>query len=423
MRQTRERPAESRAWSYIAGEKGRNRVRVYERAGFGIWIDYRDSDGKRVRHPLNLDDRDRAKLKADEVAAGFRRSELRPRAVTLRSLFDIYEREKTPQKGATSRKHDARTLPLLLKAFGPNRSPCSLNVRDWDAYIRRRRSGELAAAGREGIPVRTRVLEQDCNLIRAVLNWAVRAGDGHGGYLADRNPFAGLTVPREDCPKRAVLSLEQFALVRAAAKRHSDRLECFVVLAWFTGHRAGSIRQLRWSDVDADGGRIHWRGENDKIDYDHWNPLHADALVILRRERALGASGDDWIFPAARDKSRPLSGDATFNLWKRLATAAGIPKGERYGWHSCRRAFANTLRDVPLRDLKDLGGWKTERTVVSIYQQPSESAQRAALSSLAAPAGPATGTTNGHSPRAGRRRTKPRRARNARRGLGLAQKG
>jgi hypothetical protein len=33
------------------------------------------------------------------------------------------------------------------------------------------------------------------------------------------------------------------------------------------------------------------------------------------------------------------------------------------------------LRHASLRDVKDLDGWKTEQTVVSVYQQPSESAQ------------------------------------------------
>ena len=36
----------------------------------------------------------------------------------------------------------------------------------------------------------------------------------------------------------------------------------------------------------------------------------------------------------------------------------------------------------PLRDLKDLGGWKTEKTVVSVSQQPSQDAQRRGLEAL-----------------------------------------
>ncbi|HCU11845.1 MAG TPA: hypothetical protein DGB72_06955 [Gemmatimonadetes bacterium] len=51
--------------------------------------------------------------------------------------------------------------------------------------------------------------------------------------------------------------------------------------------------------------------------------------------------------------------DTVQKLWRTLLTAASIPRGERYSWHSFRRAFANALRDVPPRELKDLGGWKS----------------------------------------------------------------
>ncbi len=143
---TRRRAASGRPWSYIAGEKGKNRVRVYERASFGLWIDYRDVDGKRVRQPLRHDDRERAKLKAEEVAAKFRRHGAAPTAMTLRTLFDIYEREVTPHKAESTQAHDRRTLPLFLKAFGANRLPETLNRRDWDSYIARRRSGKFPRA-------------------------------------------------------------------------------------------------------------------------------------------------------------------------------------------------------------------------------------------------------------------------------------
>ena len=381
-RQNRERPATGDAWSYLAGEKGRNRVRVYDRDDRdGIWIDYRDEHGTRVRQPLGYADRDRAKLAADDVAAKFGRQESAPpAAIDLRTLFDNYLKDVTPQKSKTAQAHDRRTLPLFVTAVGAKRRPASLNRRDWDSYIQRRRRGELAVPDREGKPVRARVLEQDCNLLNAVLNWAVRAGDGAGGYLLERNPLTGLSVPREESPKRAVLTRSQYDAVRTVAGTTSAQLECFVVVAWFTGHRSKSIRLLRWSDVDLDAGRIHWRGENDKIQHDHWNPLHAEAITALKAlQKQVGAIGDAWVFPSARKPVLPWSEHAVVNVWKRLAERANIPVKERYGWHSFRRAFANTLRDVALRDLKDLGGWKTTRTLVEVYQQPDEDAQRRGL--------------------------------------------
>lgn len=84
--------------------------------------------------------------------------------------------------------------------------------------------------------------------------------------------------------------------------------------------------------------------------------------------------------------------DAT-DLWGTIATRGEIPKGERFGWHSFRRAFANQLRDVPLKELQTLGGWKSERTVVQVYLQPDEGAQRRALAHLGGAT--ATGSSNG----------------------------
>ena len=77
-----------------------------------------------------------------------------------------------------------------------------------------------------------------------------------------------------------------------------------------------------------------------------------------------------------------MTRDMAALLWRKIADAAGIQEGSRIGMHSFRRAFANRLRDVPLRELKDLGGWKTEQTVIGTYLQPDQEAQRNALERL-----------------------------------------
>lgn len=375
------RAKKTKAWSYSAGARGENRVRVYQRPGQGLWIDFRDEQGKRCRHPLDLPDREAAKAHADTVAAKFRREAKRqPRELTLAALVEKYQEEVTPQKSAIVQAHDRRAFALFLAFYGPNRKPETLSRRDLDAFVTARRSGALRPAGGTKRPVRDRAIEQNLQLLNALLNWGAQAGDGRGGYLLERNPLKGLPVPREASPQRALLTPAQYAAVRREGAAMSPRLECLVVLAWLTGHRMNSIRQLRWSDVDLDGARIHWRGETDKIGLDHWNPLSTEAVAILRRERSRApAIGDAWIFTAARDASQPLSRDAAANLWKRIAERAALPTGERYGWHSCRRAFANRHRKVALRDLQDLGGWRSAQTVLSVYLRPDEAAQREAL--------------------------------------------
>ena len=57
------------AWSYHAGEKGRNRVRVFAHPKTGtIFLEVKDGGAKR-RVALGHRDRDAAKAKADQVAA------------------------------------------------------------------------------------------------------------------------------------------------------------------------------------------------------------------------------------------------------------------------------------------------------------------------------------------------------------------
>jgi integrase len=372
-------------WNYKAGERGRNRVRAYvDRKSGNIFLEfYEYAPGeapKRKSIATGHQDRERAKRQADGLAAELGKGHREPTEVTnLRTLFDSYERLKTPGKSRSARCHDRRTLPLFVKAFGAHRRAETLNQRDWDGYVQRRRRGELAAPGREGMTVRQRVLEQDLRLLLAVLNWAERS------QLITKNPLRGFAIPREESPRRAVLTPEQFAEVRRAATSIGTSAELFVVLAWYTGHRAASIRQVRWSDVDLERERVHWRGETDKVGYDHWNPLHPECVVVLRRAKVLAevtSSDSGYIFQSERDASLPMPRPTCCKLWKTLAQAVGIPKGEGYGWHSFRRAFANRLRNVSLRDLKDLGGWKTEKTVVAVYQGPSEDAQREALKVL-----------------------------------------
>lgn len=395
------RQKEQDAWSYRAGAKGENRVRVYERSSADrkttIWIDYRDEAGVRRKAPLHLTDREQAKLRADEVAAQFRREGARrPAELTLAGLIEMYERKVTPTKSAGVQKYDRRTFALFLRFFGRDRRPQTLSRRDRDAFIRARRTGQLRPPKAKPGPVGGQVLEHDTKLLSAVMNWGTLAGDGRGGFLLERNPFKGLATPKEDSPQRALLTAAQYADVRSAAAAISPRAECFVVLAWETGHRSASIRQLRWSDVDLENARIHFRGDVDKIGLDHWNPLHGEAVTMLKRERArTPAIGDAWIFPATRDARKPLPRDTSQRLWQRIAKAANLPEKERYGWHSLRRAFANRYRRAPLRDLQDLGGWKSSATLMKVYLRTDEDAQREVLEGpKSGQEVPRTGTTS-----------------------------
>lgn len=385
MRQSNKVRKSGRQFSYSAGEWGETRVRVFARAGSPqLYIDYSDSEGRRRRESMGHSDHDLAKQQADEIALRLRRREApRPAEITLGKLLFEYQKEVTPRLSTGRQKYHRRGLEVLQRGFGESTKVLSLSVRELNRFVADRRSGKLSPLGKPApAVVRDRTIQQDIQLLFAAINWGMRASDGRGGVLVERNPLKGLPVPREESPRRPVLTDTQFEAVRAAAATISPAAECLAVLAWETGHRVSSIRQLRWSDVDVAGERIRWRGENDKIANDHTTPLTAAAVEALKRfQESAKAIGEAWIFPSPRNASQCLSTDAVKNLWVRIAERAALPKGQRYGWHSCRRAFASSRRHVPLRDLQDLGGWKTAETVLRCYVQPDEEAQRLALSS------------------------------------------
>ena len=398
MPKSRSGSAAHRMRSYIAGEKGRNRVRLFTwpSQGTALWVDFQEA-GRRRKQCLGHADWDRAKRQADEIAARLGQGETLPqparvKVLTCAKLFDMYEREVTEHKNsASARGHDRRTLKLFRRAFGEERDITTLNVRDWDSYIRRRRSGELAPPPRrknakvKPQPVRLRVIEQDLKLLLAVLNWAERARADGSGYLLDRNPLRGLKVPKDPSTRRPMFTPAQVAALQRAADEHSGLAKMLVMLCYYTGHRGGAIRQLRWSDIHIEAGTIRWRGEIDKIGNDHTTPMHKDLAAYLKAERKrVKAIGDVWVCPHPYDAEKPMSREyAVKKLWPALRSAAGIPAGEHYGWHSFRRTWTNQLRAVPLKELQTLGGWKSTQTIVQVYLQADEGAQRAALAHLA----------------------------------------
>ena len=86
---------------------------------------------------------------------------------------------------------------------------------------------------------------------------------------------------------------------------------------------------------------------------------------------------------APKDECDPIERDTLNKWWQPFARATELPKGDHYEWRSCRRGFANRLHRVrvALKDLQGLGGWKTAATLVEVYLQADQEAQRRALQS------------------------------------------
>ena len=369
--------------TYSAGEWGRNRVRVFPDPKTGLLqIEWR-KNGCRLTRSLKHRDWARAKLQADEVAAGLAApgvngsAEAEPEPLTLGVLFDIYGEEVTPTKAERSRRYDRAVMKMFLKFFGRDRRPATLSQRDWDRFIRERRSGKVGPSGR---PVSDRTIEYDLKFLIAVFNWAVKSRDERGRPLLGSNPLKGLKLPKEKNPLRVVLSEEEYQALLKVSPRVDWRFRMAFVLAHETGHRIGAIRQLLWSDIDLEGRTVRWRGEHEKTGYEHSTPMTTRALAVLEEARRRNPGiGDTPVLPAPKDPSRCVSRSLARDWWGKAQELAGLEPKRGRGWHSLRRKFASDLMDQPLKVLCELGGWKTAQTVLQCYQRPDEGRLRKAL--------------------------------------------
>ena len=377
-------------WAYSTGEKGKNRVRAYEKGGIILLEFFERKDPtatpQRKRVSLGHNDRQQAKFKADELALRLRQLDA-PQAstLTLHALFyNWYLKEITPGKSKGTQRHDITCADMFCRCFGENRKPHTLNVRDWQKFIRERRSGALRPSSLEDKPVRKigdRQLRYDLKLLMAVLNFATVARDDNDVPLLTQNPLKGLAYPSGESPRRPMLGEDRYRRMRAVASRVHRLCEAFIVVAHETGHRAGAVRQLRWSDVDLARAVVVWRPEVDKIGFGHKTPLSDEAVLILKRLRRTSPNiGDDWIFPSPTNKERPLPREIAMDWWREMETLAELDHVPGMGYHSFRRKFANDLKPTTnLRDLAYMGGWKSPVTLLTVYQQPDLELQREAL--------------------------------------------
>lgn len=406
---TRSKKSKRKGLSYVTGDKGNNRVRLFAdpRRNGTLFLEYRDEAGKKKAQSLGHDDFTRGKIAANELAAELLKHEgPRTSELTLRVLFDKYDEEvkagrlrKTPARI----RYGSRTRPLFEACWGSATLVRTLDVTHWNAYIHERRTGALRPPGKrsklkgadakqaqeattrpELRPVRNRIIEYDLRYFLAVCHWAERVMV-RGKPLLERTPFKGLEMPKESSPARPILSGRDYEALKRAADALGDPSRLFLTLAHETGHRGNAIRQLRWSDVDTQAGRIMWRATTDKSDFEHDTRLTKAALEALKAaQKTTARIGDSFIFPADEKGLEPVDRYTLLNWWKRLERVAGLKPVKGRRWHCLRRKFANDGKraGAPVVDLARMLGHKTTKTLVEVYQQPDEASMRIALENI-----------------------------------------
>ena len=366
---------------YHAGEKGKNRVRLFAHRSGNMMLEYRDESGAKKRISLQHADLERGKAAADALAAELRKAD-KPRtlfdnetdSVRLRDLCKRFLDESPMLLDNTDRSQkDARTrLSIIRATIGDARDVRTLSENDVRQYEARRRAGGISYGddGCKTEKVRQRTVQSDIKLLKQVFNWACSVTHPDGSRLLERNPIQYVRVKGEHDVMRPIASYERFEatreamrgfqqryaaeaksldgkLERARAERRQVswvRAEVALVLLEATGKRRSSIVGLQWSDFDYAVQRVTWRPEHDKKRKTWVVPYPASFFETVREfQRRLGTAGG-YVFPRHEDAEQHAPCEMVSQWIRKAEVAAGLPKLDGGTCHPYRRKWRSERR-------------------------------------------------------------------------------
>lgn len=391
-----------KAWSYIAGKKGANRVRAYEDSDGRLYLDWQepvfDNQGlpeidprtklqKKKRQRLSLTAAgittySEAMKKAEETAERF--AELGPGGaapkfdgpLTLKRVLTLYLKEALSSKAPDTQRQNRTAARMFLNYFGATAvvERIGANGRPQTELGRVRYNAFLTAREQGLIPgflakARKQTILNDVRFLRAVFSWAKVERDD-GTVLLLRDPWEGFPPPREDTPTRPEMTkdLHELLVDRAANWRMAEVME----ICRETRRRMNSVRQLQLSDVDLVARTVRWRGEFDKARKTRVTPLSARAVAAITRaiERRWteGLEDSPWLFPARRKPSEAVTRACLHHWMRQTRTACGV-KIARLGYHGEKRAGIRDpkFRSLPAPVQEELAG-TTYGTITRVYE-------------------------------------------------------
>jgi integrase len=158
------------------------------------------------------------------------------------------------------------------------------------------------------------------------------------------------------------------------------RMELVIVLLEATGRRLGSVRQLRWEDIDLTRGEIRWRADADKKGQEWGTPIPVALAEEIRVfQKKLGAVGG-WVFPQRRNPNKAIGRDALAPLIREAEDHAKLPKLDGGLCHPYRRKWATERKHLSIKDVAAAGGWKDVGTLLTCYQQADRETMLAVMS-------------------------------------------
>lgn len=390
MAKGRRRQRRRDVWSYTTGEKGLNRVKVYEREPgrpLQICIYIRGQAHRETLRNLNdgvpIFDRDLAKEIADAVAMDRRqRAEARtareilgrPIPYTLHELFAELHNTREAGWSSTYLQQQRSIRDWWLDALGADTVLTDVDAatasRRVDAETRRRKWS-------------TRTQRKYLRYLKDAYIFANRDKK----WIPELHNLSELKMPSQDSRSLPYTADEMLGILRVAPDKDL-RMAAATHIAFSTLSRIGAIRQLRADDVEYEtiGGvermRLRFRAETEKRDKDGYATPSATArryIEMLLQRPAVQSSG--WLLPRGdldvADPDRSPMSDKVMSDWiKWCEERAGVERVRGRGWHSIKRGMTRLAGDR-------LGGLRavskqartTEGVLKDIYDHDSPEAR------------------------------------------------
>jgi integrase len=265
----------------------------------------------------------------------------------------------------------AKLLRRLTPFFG-ERPLATIVARDIEAYLTRRIDSDGIAPA-----TRNRELAFLKSLYKKAVEW---------GYCL-RSPAASVKMlPEVQKPVNALTEVELESLLRHLQQR-GGLLYDVCLAAAETGLRMGSLRSIRWDDVDwservvrldtTKGGKSMVVSLSDQL-YEHLEKLYDSArarrvrgTIVLRAD-----AGKLPVFASPTDPTRPFN-----SIRKGLGRAGQRVLGQHVHPHMLRHSYATHLVNAEVHPFvtRDLMGHKRLDTTLRYYHDSPEARRKAAV--------------------------------------------
>lgn len=170
--------------------------------------------------------------------------------------------------------------------------------------------------------------------VSQVLDWCVERGHCAANVAATIKPEKAFARRRVE--HFAALDLRE---VPAFVQRLSLEAQTTAIEAtWFLAYtwvRTVEARMMKWDELDGDLWRVG--GARMKMGRDHLIPLPAQALDILRRQKAR-STGSAYVFPHPYRDDRPMSANAVLSVLARIGYQGRMTG---HGWRTIGSTWAH----------------------------------------------------------------------------------